>query len=127
MTLYQQWIEAKQDERAAQEKRRWIEDQLIHELNIQTKEGTDTLTLKDQGYKVKITQRFNKSIDSELLQEIAVEHGLMYHLSALFRWKPEVDAKAWKAADASITGPLQAAITTKPGRPSFTIETIEQE
>ena len=125
MTLYQQWIEAKQSEKASQEKRRWIEDQLIHELNIQTKEGTDTL--KDQGYKVKITQRFNKSIDSDLLQEIAAEHGLTHHLSALFRWKPEVDAKAWKAADASITEPLQAAITTKPGRPSFTIETIEQE
>jgi hypothetical protein len=29
---------------------------------------------------------------------------------------------AWKAADDSITRPLAAAITTKPGRPSFSIE-----
>jgi hypothetical protein len=32
---------------------------------------------------------------------------------------------AWKAADESITRPLAAAITAKPGRPSFAI-TIEE-
>jgi hypothetical protein len=33
----------------------------------------------------------------------------------------------WKAADESITKPLAAAITAKPGRPSFTIEPTTKE
>jgi len=35
--------------------------------------------------------------------------------------------KQWQAADPSITKPLEAAITTKPGRPSFSIETVEDK
>ena len=66
----------------------------------------------------------NRKVDVDLLQEIAAEHGLEDHLGSLFRWKPELNVKAWQQADDSITLPLSGAITTKPGRPSFSIEEL---
>ena len=126
MSLYQQWIDAKEAERQAAEARRQIEDKLIAELGIaETDEGSRTV--KADGYKVKVTCRMNRTIDADALQEIAAECGLTQHLGDLFRWKPDINAKAWKDADESITGPLLAAITTKPGRPSFSIEREAQE
>jgi hypothetical protein len=125
MNLYAEWLEAKEAERRAVEVRRELEDKLIalYELSDQD-EGSKTI--KAPGYKVRVTQRFNRTVDSDLVQVIAAEYGLANHLSSLFRWKPEINMRAWKAADESITGPLSAAITTKPGRPSFSIETIEE-
>ena len=125
MNLYQKWIEAKDAERVAVDERRNIEDKLIAELNIDQCEGSSTI--KNGGYRIKVTQRFNRSIDADMLQEIAAEHGITNHLGDLFRWKPDINAKAWKDADSSITGPLEQAITTKPGRPSFSIEREAQE
>ena len=125
MTLYAQWLAAKEAERQAVEQRRAIEDQLIAELRIaETDEGTRTVEAGE--YKVKITCRMNRRVDADALQEIAAEHGITDHLGDLFRWKPEINAKAWKSADESITTPLLAAITTQPGRPSFAIE-LNQE
>lgn len=125
MTLYAQWLAAKEAERLAVEQRRAIEDQLIAELRVaETDEGTRTVEAGE--YKVKITCRMNRRVDAEALQEIAAEYGITDHLGDLFRWKPEINAKAWKSADESITTPLLAAITTQPGRPSFAIE-LNQE
>lgn len=121
---YDSWINAKALEKYATDARRAIEDELISTLRIQEIEGVKTV--KAPGYKVKVTQRFNRSIDADLLQEVAAEHGIIGHLSDLFRWKPEINARAWATADESITGPLLAAITTKPGRPSFSIEKDEE-
>lgn len=124
MSRYQAWLEAKTAEQEATERRRQIEDELIAELGIaETDEGSRTV--KVDGYKIKVTCRMNRSIDADALQEIAAECGLTQHLGDLFRWKPDINAKAWKDADESITGPLLAAITTKPGRPSFSIELSE--
>ena len=123
MNLYQQWLEAKESERAAAESRRLIEDKMLEQMSIQQREGSETI--KANGYKVKITQRFNRTIDADTLQEIAAENGLTSHLGSLFRWKPDINAKAWKDAGEEITAPLLKAITTKPGRPSFAIEKTE--
>lgn len=126
MNKYKMWLDAKEAERQAAEARRLIEDELIAELGIaESDEGSRTV--KADGFKVKVTCRMNRSIDADALQEIAAEFGLTEHLGDLFRWKPDINAKAWKDADASITAPLLAAITTKPGRPSFSIERETQE
>lgn len=118
------WLVAKEEERSAIERRKEIEDKLIMCLSIDdTKDGTSSYDI--DGFKVKVTCRIIRSVDSELLQEIAAENGLTDHLSTLFRWKPEINLKLWKASDPSITGPLLGAITSKPGRPSFSI-TVEE-
>lgn len=120
MSLYASWIEAKETERQAIEARRQIEDELVKKLRISPAlEGAQAV--HSSGYVIKITGRMSRKIDGDKLQEIAAEHDLTAHLPSLFRWKPELNMSAWKSADESITAPLLGAITTTPGRPSFTI------
>lgn len=118
--LTQDWLESKDIERVASETRRMIEDRLLSLIGVpESLEGTETAQTGD--YIIKIIGRMNRKVDSDKLQELANENGLTEHLSSLFRWKPDVNLTAWKAADESITKPLLGAITTTPGRPSFTI------
>lgn len=124
MNLYQQWIEAKEYERLAVERRREVEDQLSLDLKINPNQDKSQ-TVEADGYKIKVTTRLTRKIDADRLQEIAAENGLSPHLSTLFRWKPEIVAAAWKAAADNITRPLLDAIETKPGRPSFNIEEVK--
>jgi plasmid stabilization system protein ParE len=119
-TLSAQWVEAKEAEKAAQDTRRALEDKILSLIGLpEAFEGTENA--EAPHYKIKLTGRLNHKIDSDRLQEIAAENGLLDHLSGLFRWKPEINARSWKAADESITRPLLEAITTTPGRPSFAI------
>lgn len=120
MSLYQQWLDAKQMEAHAIQARRAVEDQLVKQFKV-PEDLDGTTTEVDGGYKIKIDGRINRKINSDKLQELAIEHGLTEHLSSLFRWKPEIAMTAWKAADKTITTPLLDAITATPGRPSFTI------
>lgn len=120
--LADKWVEAKEQERAAVELRRAIEDHLALRFEISA-ELDGTQTIKKGGYTYKIVGRLNRKVDSDRLQELAAENGLTEHLSSLFRWKPEIDMKTWRAADPAITTPLAGAITVQPGRPSFAITT----
>lgn len=114
------WIEAKEQERLAVERRRVLEDHLALCLDLAPDLDT-TVTKKTSDYTIKCVGRLNRKVDAERLQEIATEHGLENHLSSLFRWKPEIDMRAWKSCDQSITNLLAEAITVSPGRPSFAI------
>lgn len=122
----QAWLDAKEAERQAQETRRQIEDQLASELQI-SEADESARTIEAEGYKVKVTPRINRTVNTERLQELAVENGLQDHIERLFRWKAELSLSAWRKSDPSITAPLADAITTKPGRPSFSIEPKETE
>jgi hypothetical protein len=122
--IFAEWIEAKRQEQEAQQRRKGLEDAMIEALDIQPFEGTKNIDAN--GFKVKIIGRMNRKIDSDKLQEIAAEHGLSEHLPTLFRWKPEIVIAAWKAAHASITDPLNDAITTSLGRPHFDITENEE-
>jgi hypothetical protein len=120
MTLYQRWIDAKKLEVAAVAERRELEDLISKELAV-PKDLDSTLHCEAEGYKIKLEGRINKKIDADKLQMLAAEAGLSEHLSSLFRWKPEINAKVWNAAAEVVTGPLLGAITSTPGRPTFTI------
>lgn len=122
--LAEMWLYAKDTETTATADRRAIEDQIRKIASISDDvEGTENLAL--EGFKVKIVGRIDRKVDADKVQELAAEHGLTDHLSTLFRWKPEINMAIWKATDEAITKPLAAAITAKPGRPSFTIEPIK--
>ena len=113
-------IELKEAERKATEERREVEDTIMSLLDIS--EGLDgTESRKDGDYAIKIVGRMNRRVDTDRLQQLAAENGLTDHLSTLFRWKAEINSSIWKASDSAITQPLLDAITTTPGRPSFTI------
>jgi len=120
MTLYQRWIDAKKLEVAAVAERRELEDLMIKEFAV-PKDLDGTVKHDIEGYIIKMEGRINKKIDADKLQMLAAEAGLSEHLSSLFRWKPEINAKVWNAAAEVVTGPLLGAITSTPGRPTFTI------
>ena len=122
--IYQQWLNAKAIEEAAIKTRRDLEDAMALEFALPANlDGTSNFDC--DGYAVKIFGRINRKIDSDKLQSLAAEHGLADHLPSLFRWKPEINAAAWKAAAATITEPLLDAITSTPGRPTFNISKKE--
>ena len=120
MNIYQDWLAAKAEEAEATSRRRILEDQMVAQFNVPSNLDK-TANFEADGYKVKIEGRINRKINSEKLQEIAIEHGLLAHLECLFRWKPKINAAVWKSTDPEITTPLLDAITSTPGRPSFTI------
>ena len=126
MANYAKWLELKQIEAEAAKARREIEDEIFSSMDL-SEGGEGSTTIESDGFKIKVTQRLTRTVDADSLQEIAAEEGLSEHLSSLFRWKPSLDMNRWKATAAEITGPLEAAITTKAGRPSFSIETIEEK
>ena len=120
ISIYQQWLNAKGIETAAIKTRRDLEDAMVKIFNIG--ENLDgTVNMDWETYKIKVEGRINRKINADKLQELAAENGLTEHLASLFRWKPEINATAWKAAKPEITSPLLDAITATPGRPSFTI------
>lgn len=122
-----EWMHQKKIERKASEMRREIEDRLNEILEIsETREGTTT---KKQGSKKIIaTSRINRKVNADILQEIAAENGIDHViLGQLFSWEPKLKMKEWKAANEEITDKLSAAITSKPGRPSYKIEIINEE
>lgn len=114
------WAIYKEDETKAMKNRREIEDHLAKILEINpANEGT--VVLDTDKFEIKVQTRFTRKVDTDLLQEIAAEHGMSNHLTDLFRWKADLDMKAWKAASADITSVLSQAVTTTAGRPSFSI------
>ena len=119
-TLYQRWLDAKKLEAAAVTERRQLEDQMA-DLFALPKDLDGTVNHQVEGYKIKMEGRINKKIDADKLQMLAAEAGLSEHLSSLFRWKPEINSKAWNAAAEAVTKPLLDAITSTPGRPTFSI------
>ena len=119
------WLAAKEAEKEATEDRRRIEDHIKSLVGVaENMEGTETVD-PDQ-FTIKIVGRIDRRVDGDKLQELAAEYSLTDHLSSLFRWKPEINMAVWKATDEAITKPLAAAITAKPGRPSFTITRKEK-
>lgn len=119
-TVYQRWLDSKKLEAAVVAERRQLEDQMV-EMFAVPKDLDGTMKAEADGYKIKMEGRINKKIDADKLQMLAAEAGLSEHLSSLFRWKPEINAKAWNSAADAVTKPLLDAITSTPGRPTFTI------
>ena len=124
MNLYQQWIEAKAAESEMTARRRALEDEMAKSLQI-TEDWEGSYTMKDGGFKINVKRAFTRKVDDKRLTAIANEFGLQEYLSTLFRWKPEINLKAWKDTEPSITDKLAQAVTTTPGRVSFKIEEEE--
>lgn len=124
-TLAKLWLLAKEGEREFVNDRRDLEDRMKSLVGVsENLEGAEIREV--DGYMIKVTGRIDHKVDAELVQELAAEFNLTSHLSSLFRWKPEINMSVWKTADSEITEPLAGAITTKPGRPSFSIVIKEQ-
>ena len=115
------WNEAKAAEAAAVALRRECEDRMLSLLGIAENADGTTNAKAPGGYRIKVVSRINRTVDADLVQELAAAAGLSDHLPALFRWKPELNKAQWDHAAQSIRDALAPAITAKPGRPSFTV------
>jgi hypothetical protein len=122
--LAQEWLRYKKEEADAVSARRAIEDEMARLLRVNQAEEGQT-TFNEDNLSIKVNCRMTRKVDGDILQDIAIEHGLTDHLYKLFRWKPDLNLKEWKAAAPEVTGALAAAITTTAGRPSFSIEVKE--
>lgn len=109
--LMQAWLEAKSLEQQAKQARHRLEDAM---LQMEVLDPPDSLTIK-------ITPRVKYHVNQDKLQQLAEENGLTEHLTALFRWMPELNLAVWMATDKAITEPLLPAIKAEQGRPSFSI------
>ena len=120
-TLAARWNEAKRAESEAVALRRECEDRMLSLLGIAENADGTTNAESPGGYKIKVVSRINRTVDADMVQELAAAAGLSDHLPALFRWKPELNKAQWDHAAQSIRDALAPAITAKPGRPSFTV------
>jgi len=117
--LANKWLYYKNIEKEAISDRREIEDK----IKAMEKIAEDFVGIykPKSDFKIKISSRLTKKIDSLKLEEIVVEHNLQTEASLLFTWHPEINTKLWDVTDKKITNILEQAIVTKPMRASFSI------
>jgi len=119
--LLVEWRVAKQLEQEAVLRRRSIEDEIKAVIGFdEGREGSETLPF--HGGRVVITARLDRKVDAQLARQLAAENHLEDWLDRIFRWKPELEVRAWRKAPEYITQVFAPAITTKPGRATFSLE-----
>jgi hypothetical protein len=121
--LVTQWMGAKSMEHDATTLRRSIEDKLVDFYGV-LPTGEGTANFATDGHKIKIVSRLNRKVDTDKVQQIAAELGISDKLSTIFRWKAEINTTEWRAEPESIRAALSGAVTTTPGRPTFSIEPL---
>jgi len=116
-----EWRVAKQLEQEATLRRRNIEDEIKAAIGFdESREGSEALPF--DGGRVVITARLDRKVDGTLARQLATENHLEDWLERIFRWKPELEVRAWKKAPEYVTQAFAPAITTKPGRATFSLE-----
>jgi hypothetical protein len=112
------WLAAKDQEHAATEERRLIEEAMLAYLPSK-REGT--VTDKDHG--ITVTYKLTRKVDTDALQR--AWEGLDKNAQSAFRWKADVDTRQLKAIseldqDAFIL--VSHFITTSPAKPAISIK-----
>ncbi len=122
--LLEQRIAAKRDEDVAAEIRRGIDaaisEMLYPRLAESGKERGSVTEKAGNGLKVSVTYGITRSVNADLLK--AEWEKLPADIQAVFRWKPEVDAKRFDAVDGNQARTLARFVTTKDASPGIKIE-----
>jgi hypothetical protein len=109
------WQLAKDAEDAAKDARLTAELQIIAALG---KPDNFKGTARLDGVSVSFGE--SVKVDAGYLQSVAGHPNVgRYTLDKLFRWKAELNAKAWKEAPEEIKRALSPALEIKPSKPSF--------
>lgn len=120
MTTLPQWLEAwqlaKDAEDAAKDARLTAELQI---LSLLDKPDDFKGYVKLDGVSVAFGE--SVKVDGSTVQALADLGGIDHEtLSELFRWKPELNVKAWKEAPEETKRLLAGALSIKPTKPAFT-------
>ena len=115
--------DAKEAEARAKAAREAIERELAAAIGV-PETWTGSTTSEICGFKVTCTRRDNVRIDADAVRGIAAESSALDQYSKqVFRWKPEIDKKAWDAAPDDVIKAFSAAVTRTPGKISFALKT----
>lgn len=115
--------DAKEAEARAKAAREAIERELAVAIGV-PETWTGSTTSEICGFKVTCTRRDNVRIDADAVRGIAAESSALEQYSKqVFRWKPEIDKKAWDAAPDDVIKAFSAAVTRTPGKISFALKT----
>lgn len=115
--------DAKEAEARAKAAREAIERELAAAIGVPDT-WTGSTTSEICGFKVTCTRRDNVRIDADAVRGIAAESSALDQYSKqVFRWKPEIDKKAWDAAPDDVIKAFSAAVTRTPGKISFALKT----
>lgn len=115
--------DAKAAEERAKAARLRIEEELAAAIGV-PESWTGSTTSDICGYKVTCTRRDNIKIDADAVRGIASESAALDGYSKqIFRWKPEIDKKAWDSAPDEVIKAFSAAVTRTPGKISFALKT----
>ena len=115
--------DAKEAEARAKAAREAIERELAATIGV-PETWTGSTTSEICGFKVTCTRRDNVRIDADAVRGIAAESSALDQFSKqIFRWKPEIDKKAWDAAPDDVIKAFSAAVTRTPGKISFALKT----
>ena len=115
-------LNAKAREAAANEERLAIEEQLITMVGTK-EEGTTTAT--EGNYKVKTVGKLTRSVDTDAVQ--TDWDNLPAEVKKCFKWKADIDTKNLRSLESmrdDLVPLLSTYVTTKPAKPSVTIEEL---
>ena len=116
------WQAAKADERAANARRLEIEEQIVEALPL-ADEGTQTV--EAGPYKVKVTTKISRSVDTKALQ--AHWNSLSAFAQDVFTWKADLSLSALRRLQEnhpSLYPSIATYITSKPAKPAVVVEEV---
>lgn len=124
--LVAQRVEAKREEDRANERRRQIDEQIAALLPKPGDKSTASTKLDSMALKVTVTYGENVKVDAEALRAALLETDALKALPAdvvkAFRWKPEIESKAWALLSAEDKLLASKFVTRTPASPSVKLE-----
>ena len=96
----------------------------ISDAISQGKPATEVVKQVADNYVIKATCRINRKIDPEKFLLLANNAGI--DVSQFTKWKCELQMKEWKQLPEETRATLAPAITSEPGRPTFSVELTKE-
>lgn len=121
--LYQSWLDAKELENKAKEKRLAIEEQIAHIIGVKDDGVTSHTT---DLFKVKTTGKLTRTVDSQAVQD--VWEVMPIEVQKCFKWEAKLDTKEYRSLCSmrdDLVPHINKYITSKATKPSITIEPKE--
>lgn len=82
-------------------------------------------SIKEAGYKITFTNRVYHTVDVEKVLDIARKTKTEDKMKKLFKFKMELNKKAWDVFDDTDCANYETAITDKLGKPGLKVEEVE--
>lgn len=123
--IFQEWLDAKRTEDTAKAKRLEIEAQIVQMVGVKDEGVT---AYEDDAFKIKTTGKVTRSVDTGAVQ--SAWEVLPDEVKKCFKWSASLDTKEYRALCSmrnDLIPQLNQYITSKPSKPSISVELKESE